>query len=1296
MATRPTVKAISKTNTKRPVISSITTPNKFGPRLLPDTQPILQTKKSLQKGTNISGLTNAEKLAYYKANTNKANLPVEGKSTVLGTIANTGVQVGKGITDFGESVADTALQFGSSKLNPYYWFNKDKLERDQRTARELIEKDQAEEFTDKLGYNKQLANGLTIQEQLDASSALKSTGLGGQTARTIGSMLPNTLIGGAGATTAAKIAGSTVPLAAKAFGGSIEEAYKSGATRGQANLYGAANTAVELATEYITGGVPGVKTGFLSGLDKLAEKGISKVTNGIVKALLGAGYKAVGEGFEEALAEIINPYLKNATFSQGNKVNWENVLNSAVQGAIAGGILNAPGDISNIKSGVQETISNKKTTTKKVTRPTVKTQVESIAKAKEDVVLYRGGKDIGSSFSTSEDIAKDYAKNRSGEVKKYTLDKNSKIIDYKNIPGVKYQNINDYNVQDFTNGKTVLDFMEQDLENDYTKAEKWAKDNGYDVIQFPTEAEMRVLSQNKIQETQAETNAQPNIIKGKQIDEIAETQTGEDVLEIKSTKPLTEKQLIKQKEVKKETRVVEKLKKDITKSYSKVIPNKFSKQYIKTIRKNPDLVKDTVAVKPNGKLAIRDSGVFTPKVFNTAKFKDIKGFAGQQSYNFLAAAGEFDNITKQQANKNGEWGPMKQFSYSVDQTLAEKQTFIVDSISKLEGIAKKYNINVNNKTGNMLFNGLEGKFDNANEQKFVYEVRKELNKLRLGANIQRRALGKPDIGFIKNYAPHIQKVSFFNKKVIDKSTTLSDNFDFIIPNAKVNPHAIQRTGSNMDLETNAWKLLNGYVNAISNDMYTTGLIEQTKSINQVISQNNPNMGNFLNTYIKEQLVGQTAKIDRIIGLKPDSLPGKAVSKFTRARNTAGLLGNMVWSLTVQPASYVNTVARTGAINATKGLVNYATNKSERQRVNKLPSMMIKSKGKSVGRTLGGDVDSLSAKLGKTKLDKFNNMLAIFPDAMEQILTGASASAAYADGKKIGLTGEALDMYADTIAQNTQSMYNKEARPVIMNNKSLRLVAPFQTFAFEQYRYAKTLANKGGGIPLEARDRFAQIIRLLAAMFLYSKFSEKVSRRQLNTVGTFIPFVGSLVDEQLSKVGQTIGIKPREYSGSGKSVIAPFEDAKRAWEAIDAIVQYNNFQPMRKELVKWGMGFSNIGGASTVNRFVDGLIASEQGYQETRSGKVAFPVTSTKDKITSKILGPYGTKAGKEYIEGGFHPLGDNQSEEFKNSNDPKAYFDNAMVVREYNSLMKEYKVLQTDGKDTTKVEAKMNKLLGGN
>lgn len=111
--------------------------------------------------------------------------------------------------------------------------------------------------------------------------------------------------------------------------------------------------------------------------------------------------------------------------------------------------------------------------------------------------LFRGGIGEGSSFSTWKSIAEDFAKNRGGSVKEYVLKPDAKIANYSDVPGVEYKNITE---EYLDQRKDKLNFMEGELEQEFKKAEKWAKDNGYDAISLPVEGEIRVMNKDVIVE----------------------------------------------------------------------------------------------------------------------------------------------------------------------------------------------------------------------------------------------------------------------------------------------------------------------------------------------------------------------------------------------------------------------------------------------------------------------------------------------------------------------------------------------------------------------------------------------------------------------------------------------------------------------------------------------------------------------------------------------------------------------------------------------------------------------------
>lgn len=312
----------------------------------------------------------------------------QGLDNFTKTTVNTGANIAYGTAQGLEKTHDTLSDI-SSKVN----LGLEKLvglktQKEYDEAREKernrIAKNYVNDFVNESGLSKTWDN-------IENGSVITRDNLGGKIAQGIGEMLPTIAVGKiAGvsapkltslkglsgtqkATTLLKNVGKTAitqlpantTLAMSSYGGALEEAYRNGATDDEAMKYALGSTATELATEWITGGIPGVNDKGL--LDSLQDKALDKVSNSLAKFLIKSGYSVIGEGTEEALSEMINPILKNATYSQGEKVDWNAVVESAIVGGITGGILNTPANISNYRTDInanklkQQQISNQVT-----------------------------------------------------------------------------------------------------------------------------------------------------------------------------------------------------------------------------------------------------------------------------------------------------------------------------------------------------------------------------------------------------------------------------------------------------------------------------------------------------------------------------------------------------------------------------------------------------------------------------------------------------------------------------------------------------------------------------------------------------------------------------------------------------------------------------------------------------------------------------------------------------------------------------------------------------------------------
>ena len=176
-------------------------------------------------------------------------LKTTGKTLLAGTN-----YLGQGVLKGIEGIGDTLLQIGSSKVNPYYWFNPDKLKEHQAITKDIIKEDATKNLVNTLSGDKNFNENV-----LDKDSLIKESNLGGAVAKSIGQMLPSIAIGsgmGAG-TKLAENVGLGV-MGAQSFGGGLEEAYNQGATRGQATSYALMNAAIETATEKMFAGIGGV------------------------------------------------------------------------------------------------------------------------------------------------------------------------------------------------------------------------------------------------------------------------------------------------------------------------------------------------------------------------------------------------------------------------------------------------------------------------------------------------------------------------------------------------------------------------------------------------------------------------------------------------------------------------------------------------------------------------------------------------------------------------------------------------------------------------------------------------------------------------------------------------------------------------------------------------------------------------------------------------------------------------------------------------------------------------------
>ena len=269
------------------------------------------------------------------------------------TAINTATNIAEGALRGGEGILDATMYFGGNALN----WGANKLgiisNQDYEIYKNAINNMIKDDLTNKAKTNISKNLGLSKEgwtdettQIVEKNSLIKRDNLLGQTFQAVGQMYPTLLLGNS---KLGKL-GATATTGASSFGSALQEAYQDGANDEDAFWYAIGSTATEIGTEWLTNGIPGL--GGKGGLDFLVDKNIEKISNQLVKELTRVGYKMVGEGAEEALSEIISPLLKNATYSEGEQIDWSGVLTSAIVGGLASGVLDAPYNIYNISNAI--------------------------------------------------------------------------------------------------------------------------------------------------------------------------------------------------------------------------------------------------------------------------------------------------------------------------------------------------------------------------------------------------------------------------------------------------------------------------------------------------------------------------------------------------------------------------------------------------------------------------------------------------------------------------------------------------------------------------------------------------------------------------------------------------------------------------------------------------------------------------------------------------------------------------------------------------------------------------------
>lgn len=665
----------------------------------------------------------------------------------------------------------------------------------------------------------------------------------------------------------------------------------------------------------------------------------------------------------------------------------------------------------------------------------------------------------------------------------------------------------------------------------------------------------------------------------------------------------------------------------------------------KKIKQKPELTPPWVAMKTakDGRRipAIGDDGVFAWKAHETHAYKDVGG----STDNLLSFGTTADNVDVTQTRA---FGPMTEdVAFRVFQKDNQKMDFVshyvgrVSEILRGEGFYKKPFKGLSKKDGKRMTALLRGKNATKAEKQLakqatdkekvaVKKIRKVLKEMNDQVNQTRMAMGKERIPFRPDLMTDMEKSSGWFRAIKDKVKGVNkEHLDFMHPNTKTGKELMESATEYR--EDNLFKVLDNYINSAGHEVHVAPTTAYLREVSGVLdSRGMKRASKWLSEYADENLLGKISKADDLAGLEPQRLRTRVFKTIQQSRVLGGLGANIRWMLFTMPASISNTVMKTGWQNTLRGGAKWFMSGARRAEIKKLPSYRAKT-GLSVGRTGMGDLEQMSRTLYKSKIDNFNDFINIIPGIIEKHMTGMSMSAGMEQATRYGMGTKTKRLFSDYVGQVTQSMYDRTHRTKMMNSLFLRTVSPFQTFTFEMFRHAKNLTVGGGGIPLRAKQKMIQATNLMVATWMVNEVHEKMFGKPLTTPGTFTPMVGGVTDKWYENFKNMTTDEKQRYSHPRRPA-PPVEDVDRMQEAINDIMEHDNWNGLRSELIYWTMGMKGVGGAGQVNRTIDGIMALEEGEQRDVTGDKMFDIETEPDKVRAVLFGPYGTEASREHYE----------------------------------------------------------------
>jgi len=635
-------------------------------------------------------------------------------------------------------------------------------------------------------------------------------------------------------------------------------------------------------------------------------------------------------------------------------------------------------------------------------------------------------------------------------------------------------------------------------------------------------------------------------------------------------------------------------------------------------------------------LSLRKAGTYVPTEFSEyPNFKNVGMVMGGGTDITRAIQSIDGNLTvKQKAIMPGQAGVVERFVLFPTRDITIQKINWVHRIAELRNSIVG-NIKPDSPQDKDITRAMKNMSSTPEAKEIAVKLRQLYDDMIYAQNFMRALRGQDLIRYRFDYSPEQLRDATIWEQVFGVGKTPKDIIasaelpDYIHPNKPFNPRELaNRHGIPFEeQEPSAVKLLDNYMATASKDIFNTSIIQNNKAfIQQLKTLGKDRAATLLEAWTSEGYGGIKTKL-----IKYENLPVKiegAMRKFNQLRNMGIFAFNYSWSIFTQTSSFALTVGRYGAENATKGLYRYLSDSGLREDIAATYySYIVKSH--KAGNISSQDTENILGKPVK-QYKSWKNVVEDVGywmiETMEKVLTGASIEAARLDGIQRGLTGDALTQYASDGGAKTQSMYNDEDKPRVLRSLIVKTGIPFQTFNFEVMNTLKEWAGKSGTPPDSKIQAIWQIVRFLATASVFSALAWKGARRRVWFDVTRLPIPFS--EMWLSPI---TGVLWGEFSQS-QGLTSPVQTGVNIGRGIKDIVDYGNWDKLRRETIRYGSGMLGVSGGTQWSRIVDAWIAFARGGVYDKTGKQKFELTDPWDAVRAGFSGVYSTTGGTRYLK----------------------------------------------------------------